>query len=148
MFNFNLTIAIQMVSFLVFVFLMSRIFFRPIVRAIEARQAYLLDQQQKAAESLKETESLQRDYEARLSKARQEAQAIVAQATAEAESQRREVLAQASSKAAAALEAARGEIAAERDKALASLQQEVAAIAGTISNKVMEAKPAVTQRGA
>lgn len=148
MFNFNLTIAIQMVSFLVFVFLMSRIFFRPIVRAIEARQAYLLEQQQKAAESLKETESLQRDYEARLSKARQEAQAIVQAATAEAETQRREVLAQASAKAATALEAARGEIAAERDKALASLQQEVAAIAGTISTKVMEAKPAVTQRGA
>jgi len=148
MFNFNLTIAIQMVSFLVFVFLMSRIFFRPIVRAIEARQAYLLDQQQKAADSLKETESLQRDYEARLSKARQEAQAIVAQATAEAESQRREALAQASAKAATALEAARGEIAAERDKALESLRGEVAAIAGTISSKVMEAKPVVTQRGA
>jgi len=148
MFNFNLTIAIQMVSFLVFVFLMSRIFFRPIVRAIEARQAYLLDQQQKAADSLKETESLQRDYEARLSKARQEAQAIVAQATAEAETQRREALAQASAQAATALEAARGEIAAERDKALDSLRGEVAAIAGTISSKVMETKPVVTQRGA
>ncbi len=148
MFNFNLTIAIQMVSFLVFVFLMNRIFFRPIVRAIEARQAYLLEQQQKASESLKETESLQRDYEARLRKAREEAQAIVAQATAEADSRRREALAQASAQAAAVIEAARGEIAHERDTALQSLRSEVAAIAGTISAKVMDAKPAVTQRGA
>jgi F-type H+-transporting ATPase subunit b len=148
MFNFNLTIAIQMVSFLVFVFLMNRIFFRPIVRAIEARQAYLLTQQQKASESLKETESLQRDYEARLRKAREEAQAIVAQATAEADSQRREALAQASAQAAAVIEAARGEIALERDNALQSLRGEVAAIAGTITAKVMDAKPAVTQKGA
>ena len=148
MFNFNLTIAIQMVSFLVFVFLMNRIFFRPIVRAIEARQSYLLDQQQKAADSLKETESLQRDYEARLKAAREDAQGIVSQASAEAEAKRREVLAQASAEAATVLASARGEIAAERDKALESLRGEVAAIAGTISHKVMEAKPVVTQRGA
>lgn len=148
MFNFNLTIAIQMVSFLVFVFLMNRLFFRPVVRAIEARQTYLLDQQQKAADSLKETESLQRDYEARLAKARQEAQTIVSQASAEAESKRREAMAQASAQAAVVLDSARGEIAAERDKALESLRGEVAAIAGTISAKVMEAKPVVTQKGA
>lgn len=148
MFNFNLTIAIQMVSFLVFVFLMDRLFFRPIVRAIEARQAYLLDQQQKAADSLKETESLQRDYEARLKAAREEAQAIVAQASAQAEAERREALAKANAEAAAALSAARGEIAAERDKALASLKGEVEAIASTIAGKVMETQPVVTQRGA
>lgn len=148
MFNFNLTIAIQMVSFLVFVFLMSRIFFRPIVRAIEARQAYLLDQQQKAADSLKETEALQRDYEARLKKAREEAQTIVAQAAAEAEAQRRDVLAQASAQATLVLDAARGEIAAERDKALETLRGEVSAIAGSITSKVMEGQPVVTQRGA
>jgi len=148
MFNFNLTIAIQMVSFLVFVFLMNRLFFRPIVRAIEARQSYLLDQQQKAADSLKETESLQRDYEARLKAAREEAQVIVQQASAEAESKRREVLAKASAEASVVLEAARGEIAAERDRALESLRGEVATLAGTISNKVLEAKPVVTQRGA
>lgn len=148
MFNFNLTIAIQMVSFLVFVFLMNRLFFRPIVRAIEARQAYLLEQQQKASESLKETESLQRDYEARLKQAREEAQAIVQAATAEAEAKRREALATASAEAAVVLDAARGEIAAERDKALESLRGEVAAIAGSISAKVMEAAPAVSRKGA
>lgn len=148
MFNFNLTIAIQMVSFLVFVFLMNRLFFRPIVRAIEARQAYLLEQQQKASESLKETESLQRDYEARLKKAREEAQAIVHAATAEAEAKRKQVLANASAEAASVLDAARGEIKAERDKALESLRGEVAAIAGTISAKVMEADPAVSRKGA
>jgi F-type H+-transporting ATPase subunit b len=148
MFNFNLTIAIQMVSFLVFVFLMNRLFFRPIVRAIEARQAYLLEQQQKASESLKETESLQRDYEARLKHAREEAQAIVQAATAEAEAKRREALATASAEAAVVLDAARGEIAAERDKALESLRGEVAAIAGSISAKVMEAAPAVSRKGA
>lgn len=148
MLNVNLTIVIQMVSFLVFAFLMNRILFRPIVKAIEARQAYLLQQQQQAADSLKETESLQRDYEARLKKAREEAQQIVAKATAEAEAQRRDVLAQASAQAGELISAARTEIAAERDKALGSLRDEVASIAGMITTKVMEAKPAVTQRGA
>lgn len=148
MFNFNLTIAIQMVSFLVFVFLMNRIFFRPIIRAIEARQSYLLDQQQKAAESLKETESLQRDYEARLAQARENAQAIVSEAAAEAEAQRREALAAASAQAASMLSAAREEIAAERDKALTSLRGEVANLAGSITHKVLETGPAVTKRGA
>ncbi len=148
MFNFNLTIAIQMVSFLVFVFLMNRMFFRPIVRAIEARQAYLLEQQQKASASLKETESMQRDYEARLLKAREEAHAVISQASAEAEAKRRAALAEANAQAAIVLDAARGEIATERDKALESLRGEVAAIATNISAKVMEAQPAVTRKGA
>lgn len=148
MLNVNLTIVIQMVSFLVFAFLMNRILFRPIVKAIEARQAYLLQQQQQAADNLKETEALQRDYEARLSKARQDAQALVAKATAEAEAQRREVLGRASAQASELIAQARTEIASERDKALGSLRDEVSAIAGLIASKATEVRPTITQRGA
>lgn len=151
MLDINLTILIQMASFLVFMVLMNRVFFRPISEAIEARQSYLLEQQNAATHHVKEAEELQRDYEARLKATRQEAQAALAKAIDEAEARRREAIAQAQQEASGILNSARGAISAERDAALGKLESEVSAIAHAIVDKVLEApaaQPSLAQRGA
>lgn len=134
---FNGTLIVQALSFLVFAFLMDRLFFRPVLRALARRRDYVTDCQLEATKALAEGEQLAAERMAQLSEATRQAQATVAAAVASAEETRRERLGQASADARELVDAARREIQTEKERARVTLQTELPALKHLIKERVL-----------
>lgn len=139
MLNFNLTIILQMVGFLVFAGLFNLVFFKPIVAHIDARNRYLIDQQAEAEKMRREARELEVAHEERLRVAQRAAQATVDTMSREAESRRAKRLEEANAAADKVIEEARAQLRAEREEALVALRREVPALASGIASKILEA---------
>ena len=137
MLSFNLTIVIQMVSFLVFAWLFNLVFFKPIVAHIEARNRYLADQQVKAVELANAAQELRAEHARRLREAQREAQAGVEAAIREAQAAQARQLEAVQREGRTLIEQARGQLDTERLALVTDLQDEVGGIAKTIADKVL-----------
>jgi F-type H+-transporting ATPase subunit b len=136
--SFNLTLVVQAISFLVFAFLMDRLFFRPVADAIARRQTYIAECQVQATEHLSEGERLQEQRTVQLKEATAQAQAAIAAAVAEADNARRQAINQVSGEARTLIEKAREEIAQERTRALEALQGDMDDLKGLIKDQVLK----------
>lgn len=135
--EFNGTILVQAVSFLIFVFLMERLFFRPVMKAVENRREYVADCHLAAKNLSEENQRLQEERLARIQEATREAQMVISRAVSEAEGERREALALASAEAKELVNGARREIAEEKERAKAALSREVGALSDIIREQVL-----------
>lgn len=147
MLEFNLTLPIMMVLFLVFAVLMDMLFFRPVSNVLEKRREYVKEQQEKAAAATRQVQDLQADYEARLKAAHGQAQDAIQTAIKEAEAKRQALLDQVRGEVAAEVATARQSIQSERTGAIASLQSEVGSFADLIKRKVLGGSPAYSSAG-
>lgn len=147
MLEFNLTLPIMMVLFLVFAVLMDLVFFRPVAGILEKRREYVKEQQEKAATATQQVQSLQADYEARLKAAHGQAQDAIQAAIKEAEAKRQATLDQVQSEVEKEVAEARNSIQSERTAAIASLQNEVGGFADLIKRKVLGGSPAYSSAG-
>ncbi|HBN09730.1 MAG TPA: ATP synthase F0 subunit B [Cyanobacteria bacterium UBA8530] len=138
--EFNGTILVQAISFLVFVFLMERFFFRPVTAAIEKRQAYVADCQLAAKRMSEESQRLRDAHLAFTKEAAQKAQVVITRAVSDAEGDRRDALSQASAEARAMLDSARREIAEEKERARLSLSKDIEGLRDMIEKRVLEKK--------
>lgn len=136
MLSFNLTLVIEMVSFLVFAWLFNLVFFRPIVSHIEARNRFLVDQQVKADDLVKSARQLQEDHFRKVGEAQREAQRAIDQAIKEAQARRGQELAQVQAEGRKMVEDARAQLAGERDALASELRTEVAGLARAITGRV------------
>lgn len=118
MVTLNLTLIVQLVLFLVFLWGMHRLAFRPTLEALDARDERIARDEEAAAVAAKEAAKLESRYADELAAARQEASAMVSQVRREAVDDRNARLAEARRAAdeavAAARAAAQQELAAER----------------------------------
>ncbi|MBU6427469.1 MAG: ATP synthase F0 subunit B [Cyanobacteria bacterium REEB65] len=141
MLSFNLTLLIQMVSFLAFAGLFNLVFFRPIVRHIEARNRYLAEQQAQADSLLKTAQELQEAHQRKIQEAHRAAQAEIDAALRDAQSRRAARLAGVQAEGQNEVGQARERLATERDRLLAELRVEVGDIAGAIAGRILAGSP-------
>jgi len=137
MLDLNLTLIVQMVSFLVFAGLLDRLFFRPVLRHMEQRERFLQERRTEIERLNQETRGLVTEQQQRLVDAQRSAQAVVDKAVAEARAEKAGVVAAATQEAAASLDQARKALTEERDRALGSLDGEVERIAERIVGQVL-----------
>ena len=137
MLSFNLTIVIQMVSFLVFAWLFNLVFFKPIVAHIEARNRYLADQQVKAVELASAAQELRAEHARRLQQAQRDAQASVEAAVRQAQAEHARQLEAIQREGRSLIEQARDQLTTERQALVTELQDEVGGIAHEIADKVL-----------
>ncbi|WP_148135246.1 F0F1 ATP synthase subunit B [Candidatus Formimonas warabiya] len=133
----NGTFLVQLVCFVVLVFLLKLVAYKPLVKIMSERKKYIAEQINASEASREAAEQIKTGLEAELKKAREEAHAIVEQATKNAESLKDEILASAKSEAAKELQKAREAIEVEREKAVATLRHEVATLAVLAAGKIL-----------
>ena len=137
MFDFDATLPLMAVQFLVLTAILNAVFFKPITQVLDERDEYVRSNDKDAAERLAKTEELARQYEQELADTRKEAQAIVVAAQTEAQEISDRRIAEAQKEAQEAREAAAAEIAKEKDAAMQSLEQEVSALSNQMLAKLL-----------
>jgi len=137
MFDFDATLPLMAVQFLILMILLNQIFYKPLGQAIDLRAEYIRKNLADAKERLAKAKELARQYEKELAAARKKSQQIIADAQAEAKKIAEEKIAAAQKEAIAKREAAAQEIENEKQQALATLEQQVDALSRQILEKLL-----------
>lgn len=137
MFDFDATLPLMAIQFLLLMVLLNALFFKPLMKALDDRDSYIRSNQVDAQERLANAERLAKQYEDELAASRREAQAIVANAQNEAQQIAAQRLAAAQQEAQAQREQAQRELDQQKAEAMQSLEQQVETLSRQILDKVL-----------
>ena len=129
------------VTFLVFLFVVSKLAWEPLGGALSARETKISGDIAAAEANRHKAEAMLRDYEAKLAKAQDEVKEILAEARRDAEHTKQEIVATANREAEATRQRAVADIERAKDGALSELFD-------FMSNNVLQATERVLQRSA
>jgi len=128
-------------TFLVLLTLLAKFAWKPLLAMLDKRQETIRQSLEEAARARTEFERLQRESRDFLTKAKVEAQGIIAAGQTQSEKVRAEILQDAQAKARAIMENAEKQILAEKEKALvdlrAEVKKEVADLSAMIASKLI-----------
>lgn len=137
LFDFDATLPVMAVQFLLLALLLNATFYKPIGKAIDERDDYIRKNQLEAQERLSKAEQLAKQYEQELAAARRQSQTIVAEAQAQAQKTAAEKIAAAQKESLAQRERAVQEIDQQKQEAFGSLEQQVDALSRQILEKLL-----------
>ena len=137
MFDFDATLPLMAVQFLLLAALLNVIFYKPLTKALDDRDNYIRTNNLEARERLAKAERLTKEYEQQLAEARKQSQATVAAAQAEAQKTTDQKIAEAQKEAQAQREQAALEIEQQKQEVLSSLDQQVDALSRQILEKLL-----------
>ena len=137
MFDFDATLPLMAVQFLLLAALLNVIFYKPLTKALDDRDNYIRTNNLEAREGLAKAERLTKEYEQQLAEARRQSQATVAAAQAEAQKTTAQKIAEAQKEAQAQREQAALEIEQQKQEVLSSLDQQVDALSRQILEKLL-----------
>jgi F-type H+-transporting ATPase subunit b len=127
-----------LVIFVVLLFVLSRFAFKPMLAAVEAREAALQEALNRAARDREEAAKLLAEHRAQLEAARGEAQRLIAEGRATGEKMRADMLEATRSQQVELMERAKRDIEHEKVRAIAQLRQEAVDLAIAGAGKVIE----------
>lgn len=125
------------ITFVIFLFILKRFAWNPILKALDAREQGIKNDIQAAKNAREEAEKSLEEYRRKLSEAQVEAQAVVAKARRDAERVREELLAKSKREAEAQVERARKQIELERMEAVNQIRSEIAGLVIASAEKVI-----------
>ena len=131
------SLPVQIVAFLLLWFLLNKLLFQPFLRLIEEREKRTEGAHWETDALIAEGERLRTEYENRIAKARDEAEAAKQTIVAEAGRAREQVLARARESAASSLQATRRQLTQEMAAARRLIGQEAQAVAQQMAEKVL-----------
>ena len=124
-------------TFLVLVALLARFAWRPLLQALEQRQATIAKALEDAQRARQELERLQRESAAMMQRARVEADAIVSRSRSDAEALREELKQKSRVEAAAIVKNAERQIQLETARAGQQIRQEAVDLSVAIASKIL-----------
>ncbi len=127
-----------LVIFLLLFFSLTKLAFKPITAAVEAREKSLEDALASAKRDREEAAKLLADYQAQLDASRAEAQKVIADARTMAEKLRTDMLDKARAEQTTVIERAAQEIQREKERAVAELRREAVEMAILGASRVIE----------
>ncbi|HXG36031.1 MAG TPA: F0F1 ATP synthase subunit B [Dehalococcoidia bacterium] len=116
----------QLINFTILLVVLTALVYRPFLRVLDERRSRIQEGLTASEEAKRRLSDTEREIQAELNKARQEGQALVAQAQQIASRIQEEARANAQQEAEQLLSRARNEIVMERDAAIAELRKEFA----------------------
>ncbi|MGL5923196.1 F0F1 ATP synthase subunit B' [Chroococcidiopsis sp.] len=137
MFDFDATLPLMALQFLLLASVLNVIFYKPLTKALDDRDNYVRTNNVEAKERLAKAERLAKEYEQQIADARRQSQKVVADAQADAQRIAAEKIAEAQKEAQAQREQAAQEIEQQQQAAMASLQQQVDALSRQIVEKLL-----------
>lgn len=137
MLEFNTTLLAQIFNFVILLIFLRLVAYKPIAKLLMERQDYIANSVAAAEEERKQAQELRQQYLADLQKAREEAQAMIAQAAKVGETQAQEIIAAAKAEANRVKESALQEIEREKEKAVRELRDQVAMLSVMVAGKII-----------
>ncbi|MFE4105527.1 F0F1 ATP synthase subunit B' [Almyronema epifaneia] len=137
LFDFDATLPLVAVQFVVLAVILNAVFYKPLGNAIDERDNYIRTSQSEAEERLQKAERLAQQYEQELADTRRQSQAIIASAREEAQKQSAAKLASAQQEAQAKREQAQQEIDEQKAAAMTALENQVDELSQQILNKLL-----------
>jgi len=129
---------IQLVSFAILFWLLSRFAFKPLFGVMEKRRQLVQEQMENAQTNRTEAERLIEEQKQALQQARKEAHDIIEQARTTGSRQADEIVQAARNESNRIKEEAVREIEAEKNKAVAALKAQVSGLSVLIASKIIE----------
>ena len=140
LFDFDATLPLMAVQVVLLTFILNSLFFKPVGKVVEEREAHISTSLAEAKQKLAEVESLEADLRDQLKEARQAAQKVINDAEQESDQLYREALALATADANASKEKARQEIESQKDSALTQLKSDSDQLGDLIVQRLLAAK--------
>lgn len=140
MVSFDATILIQLINFLVLLFLLNMVFFQPIIKIQKERQASLDSDREATDAKRKELKQLKEDYSRKLDSARQDAFELVSTKIDAANQARQQQMEAVQAEVDEKMTAAKQELEVKEQELRTALQAEVAPLAQMIFNKLVGEK--------
>jgi len=134
LFDFDATLPLMAVQFLLLAAVLNAVFYKPLGRAIDERAEYVRRNQLEARERLDKAERLAKQYEQELAASRKKSQETIAAATAAAQENAARQIAEAEQEAQAQLQQAQQELEQQKQQAFHSLESQV----DTLSRQILE----------
>lgn len=139
MFDFDATLPLMAVQFLILMAVLNAVFFKPLTKALDERDNYIRQNYKDAEDRLTKTEQLSRQYEQELAETRKSAQAIVIAAQNEAQEISNQRIAEAQREAQQAREQAAAQIEQQKQEAMQSLEGQVSTLSRQMLEKLLGA---------
>jgi F-type H+-transporting ATPase subunit b len=137
LFDFNATLPLMAVQFLILAALLNAILYKPLGNAIDERDDYVRLNQKQVRERIEKAQMLATQYEQQLGEARRQAQGLISQAEADAQKMAAEQVAKAQQEAQQMREQAQSQIDQEKQQAMQSLEQQVDTLSRQILDKLL-----------
>ena len=141
MFDFDATLPLMALQFLLLAAVLNAIFYKPLTKALDDRDNYIRTNKVDARERLDKAERIAKDYEQQLAEARKQAQAAIAAAEADAQSIYSQSIAEAQQQVQKQREEASREIENQKAEAMRSLEQQVDSLSRQILDKLLGPTP-------
>ena len=138
MISINFTLVFTIFNFILLVFVLKAILFKPMMKYLDERARKIEESLKLAEENKERAEEMKVEYDQFINEARTRSSEIVDSATVAASRESREILAEARTKAKATVDTAREEILMEAEKIKSDLRSEVASMSVALAGKVLE----------
>ena len=138
MFDFDATLPLMALQFLLLAAVLNVIFYKPLTKVLDERTNSIRSSKTDAREILAKTEQLAAQYKQQLNEARKQAQLVITTAQNEAQTIANQKVAEAQKEAQSQREQAQQEIDAQKIEAMRSLEQQVDALGRQIMDKLLE----------
>jgi len=131
-------LAVQIVTFLVAMFLLWKLFWNPLVNFMKNRASSIENDITTAKKSREEGESLEKEYRTKLSDIDAEARKVMEKAAEEGGKYKENVMSGAREDAKRMLAAVQGEISEEKRDAVKSLREDIVSLSIAAAEKILE----------
>lgn len=137
--NWALLIA-QIINFVAMVVILQRLLYKPVLNMLQKRTERIEESIKEADQVKEQLASAKKDYDEEMSRARQEAAQVVAQAQERARAQESEILAQARQEADRIRADAREQVERERDQMMGEVKNQIAELVTLTASRVLQAE--------
>ncbi len=125
------------ITFMVLFFVLAKFAWKPLIKMLQEREEMIRDSLDDAEKAKTELEHLNEESEAIMTKARAEAQTILANGKAAAEKVKEDTISKAKEQAIKILEKTEKQIQIEKDKAIIDIKQEVVNLSLSVAKKLI-----------
>ena len=125
------------ITFMVLFFVLAKFAWKPLMKMLQEREEMIRDSLDDAEKAKAELEHLNEESEAIMTKARAEAQTILANGKAAAEKVKEDTIAKAKEQAIKIIKKTEKQIQIEKDKAIADIKQEVVNLSLSVAKKLI-----------
>ena len=128
----------QIINTVILFLVLKKILFKPVLNIIEKRENMIQEDLAAGAKAKNEGIALKKEYEEKVSIAKEEGREIIRQATARAEEKSNQIVSDAQAEAVALKAKASKDIAQEKEQAIAEIKNDISDIAILAASKVLE----------
>lgn len=137
MFDFDATLPLVAIQFLILVAVLNAVFFKPLSKVLSDRQDYVSGNNAEARERQDKAKRLEQDYNDKLSSSRRQSQTIVAEAQTAAQKKGSAQVADAQRRLQEQTMSVQRELEEQKQAAFSSLEKEVDSLSQQILQKLL-----------